>query len=97
MNQKHRQEIDDRCGKDHAVEAVENTAVARNQLSVILDALISFDCGCRKISDHGDQRADTADDGVFHHAALCRSRIDDAEQNRSDDTADSSFYGFFRA
>ena len=55
MNQKHRQEIDDRCGKDHAVEAVENTAVARNQLSVILDALISFDCGCRKVSDHGDQ------------------------------------------
>ena len=48
MNQKHRQEIDDRCGKDHAVEAVKNTAVARNQLSVILDALISFDCGCRK-------------------------------------------------
>lgn len=38
MNQKHRQEIDDRCGKDHAVEAVENTAVTRNQLSVILDA-----------------------------------------------------------
>ena len=74
------------------ITLLENTAVARNQLSVILDALISFDCGCRKVSDHGDQRADTADDGVFHHAALCRSRIDDAEQNRSDDTADSVIF-----
>lgn len=57
-------EIDDRCGKDHAISDVEGR---RGGLSVIANTLDRLIAVC-KVSDHGDQRADTADDGVFHAA-----------------------------
>ena len=62
MNQKHRQEIDDRCGKDHAVEAVKNTAVARNDAAEIFDVAASFNERKAEVAEHGHKRAEKADD-----------------------------------
>ena len=64
-DKKKRQKIDHRSREDHAVEPVHDAAVSRDQISVILDAVVPLDRGSGKIAKYGDHRADRADQGAF--------------------------------
>ena len=50
--------IDDRRSENHTVEPVQNAAMSRNQLSVILDIVIPFNGRRSQVADLRDGSAD---------------------------------------
>ena len=60
--QQHRYHVDKRCGENHAVETVQNTAVARNDAAEIFDVAASFNERKAEVAEHGHKRAEKADD-----------------------------------
>ena len=78
--------------------------MTRDQISVILDIMVSLDSGCRQISHHGDQRTYRTDQRINRRAVIelrdeftGRQSIDQTKQCCSGNASYSTFYGFFRA
>ena len=82
---------------DHTVKTVQDSSMARDQLTIVLDVLISLDGRCCQITYHGDQRSNCTDQGILCHFSLCGRCIDHSKKCRSHNAAYSSLDGFLRA
>ena len=90
--------VNHRCCKQYAVEAVQNTAVPRNQIAVILDAHLPFERRRRQIAKLRDHAADYRDHHAFrNHIRLYEIGEDTAKQHTAEHTADRAFLALFWA
>lgn len=71
-----------------------DSSMARDQLTIVLDVLISLDGRCCQITYHGDQRSNCTDQGILCHFSLCGRCIDYSKKRRSHNTAYCSSIDF---
>ncbi len=87
--------IKDGRGVKYAVEAVERTAVPRQEETRIFYARETFEHGLNQISERRDNRQDESRECHFNQRQAENNRADeDRRQNRADNRAEETFHSF---
>ena len=90
--------------KYHTIKAVQNTTMARYQMTIIFNVMISLNGRCCQITDLRDYRTDHTDNSTVQNriaqltrqASLKYQSEDQAQDPGTHNAADSAFHRFFR-
>ena len=83
--------------KYHTIKAVQNTTMARYQMTIIFNVMISLNGRCCQITDLGGSRADSTDYRIKSRISLCQRAEQSTKKGSAHHAAYGTFDGFLRA